>query len=80
MADEAVNNFLGTDSDPSVRGFLKSTKDVPDSADMDLSDSSDSGNSADSVASVMAGLGQDLHDILTLVGGVQQDQSKMQMD
>lgn len=80
MADEAVNNFLGTDSDPSVRGFLKSTKDVPDSADMDLSDSSDSGNSADSVASVMAGLGQDLHDILTLVGGVQQDQSHMQMD
>lgn len=83
MADEAVNNFLGTDSDPSVRGFLKSTKDVPDSADMDLSDSDDAGDSgstADSVARVMAGLGQDLHDILTLVGGVQQDQSKMQTD
>lgn len=83
MADEAVNNFLGTDSDPAVRGFLKSTKDVPDSADMDLSDSDDAGDSgstADAVASVMAGLGQDLHDILTLVGGVQQDQSKMQMD
>ena len=83
MADEAVNNFLGTDSDPAVRGFLKSTKDVPDSADMDLSDSDDAGDSgstADAVASVMASLGQDLHDILTLVGGVQQDQSKMQMD
>lgn len=83
MADEAVNNFLGTDSDPSVRGFLKSTKDVPDSADMDLSgsdDADDSGSTADAVASVMAGLGQDLHDILTLVGGVQQDQSQMQMD
>lgn len=82
MADEAVNNFLGTDSDPSVRGFLKSTKDVPDSADMDLSgsdDADDSGSTADAVASVMAGLGQDLHDILTLVGGVQQDQSQMQM-
>lgn len=83
MADEAVNNFLGTDSDPSVRGFLKSTKDVPDSADMDLSgsdDADDSGSTADAVASVMAGLGQDLHDILTLVGGVQHDQSQMQMD
>lgn len=83
MADEAVNNFLGTDSDPSVRGFLKSTKDVPDSADMDLSgsdDADDSGSTADAVAGVMAGLGQDLHDILTLVGGVQQDQSQMQMD
>ncbi|WP_302297835.1 LPD38 domain-containing protein [Mitsuokella multacida] len=83
MADEAVNNFLGTDSDPSVRGFLKSTKDVPDSADMDLSgsdDADDSGSTADAVAGVMAGLGQDLHDILTLVGGVQQDQSKMQTD
>lgn len=83
MADEAVNNFLGTDSDPSVRGFLKSTKDVPDSADMDLSGSDnadDSGSTADAVAGVMAGLGQDLHDILTLVGGVQQDQSQMQMD
>lgn len=83
MADEAVNNFLGTDSDPSVRGFLKSTKDVPDSADMDLSgsdDADDSGSTADAVASVIAGLGQDLHDILTLVGGVQQDQSQMQMD
>lgn len=83
MADEAVNNFLGTDSDPSVRGFLKSTKDVPDSADMDLSGSDnadDSGSTADVVAGVMAGLGQDLHDILTLVGGVQQDQSQMQMD
>lgn len=83
MADEAVNNFLGTDSDPSVRGFLKSTKDVPDSADMDLSgsdDADDSGSTADAVAGVMAGLGQDLHDVLTLVGGVQQDQSQMQMD
>lgn len=83
MADEAVNNFLGTDSDPSVRGFLKSTKDVPDSADMDLSgsdDADDSGSTADAVAGVMAGLGQDLHDILTLVGGVRQDQSQMQMD
>lgn len=44
--------------------------------------SSSSSDSPDSVASVMAGLGQALHDSLTFVGigGLQQDQSKMQMD
>ena len=44
--------------------------------------SSSSSDSPDSVASVMAGLGQALHDSLTFVGigGVQQDQSQMQMD
>lgn len=63
-------------SDDDYQGYLSGLDDKQAAS----SSSDDSSDSPDSVASVMAGLGQDLHDILTLVGGVQQDQSQMQMD
>lgn len=75
--DNVKQQRFGSDAD--YQGYL-SNLDDSQAAASESSDSSDSGSSADSVASVMAGLGQDLHDILTLVGGVQQDQSQMQMD
>ena len=63
-------------SDDDYQGYLSGLDDKQATS----SSSDDSSDSPDSVASVMAGLGQNLHDILTLVGGVQQDQSKMQTD
>lgn len=75
--DNVKQQRFGSDDD--YQGYL-SNLDDSQAAASESSGSSDSDSSADSVASVMAGLGQDLHDILTLVGGVQQDQSQMQMD
>ena len=79
--DTVKKQRFGSDDD--YHGYLSNLDDNQASsseADTSSSDSSDSGSTADAVANVMAGLGQDLHDILTLVGGVQQDQSQMQMD
>lgn len=79
--DTVKKQRFGSDDD--YQGYLSNLDDNQDSsseADTSSSDSSDSGSTADAVANVMAGLGQDLHDIMTLVGGVQQDQSQMQMD
>lgn len=79
--DTVKKQRFGSDDD--YHGYLSNLDDNQASsseADTSSSDSSDSGSTADAVANVMAGLGQDLHDILTLVGGVQQDQSKMQTD